>query len=208
MPFFSKDLNISIESFSSLDLTDDEHELEKMDFAETVEERDEAMEVDARSPDHLPDPVRRTLLERGQEGPSGSSSTMGCRSLEPSPRSPDLLSDPVRRTLLERGQEGPSGSSSTMGCRSLEPTPNPTRHCQTPEISQEEECAQGTPPTPPSLTALPANKTPRRLWNFKNRFSKDSRTIGTHTSVDRRYTSQSLTKDLPSGTVLHVIQLT
>ena len=83
MPFFSKDLNISIESFSSLDLTDDEHELEKMDFAETVEERDEAMEVDARSPDHLPDPVRRTLLERGQEDPSGSSSTMRCRSLEP-----------------------------------------------------------------------------------------------------------------------------
>ena len=183
MPFFSKDLNISIESFSSLELTDDEQEVEKMDFAETMDEQDEDMDVDSRSPDRIPQPVRRSLLERGQEGPSGSSSTMGCRSLEPSPGSPDLLPYPARRALLERSQEGPSGSSSTMGCRSLEPTPNPTRHCQTPE----EECAQGTPPTPPSLSTLPVNRTPRWLWNLQNRFRKDSRTIGTQTGYDRRY---------------------
>ena len=144
MPFFCKELNISIESFSSLDITDGEHEETKqMEYEETVEERDEDMEVDVRLPD-LSEPVRRTLLERSKEGPSGSSSTMGCRSLDPSPGSPDLLSEPVKRTLLERSKEGPSGSSSTMGCRSLEP-------------SQEEECAQGTPPTPPSLTTLPGN---------------------------------------------------
>ena len=165
MPFYCEALNISIESFSSLELTDDE----QMDFDETAgvgeRQEDEEMDVDRRSPD-----TRRRLLERSEEGPSGSSSTMGCRSLEPSPH-------PTRRVLLKKSEdEGPSGSSSTMGCRTL-------------DNSQEEECAQGTPPTPPSLDTLPPRETtPRWLWDMKHRFRKESRTIGTQTKIENRYT--------------------